>query len=101
VPKGIYYLLLLVVQLPIVRKVLPFASPAYTEVLTKGIGPLVRIAMVLDHPGFHKPAFLSEYLEINHIARYCVLYKYHNTIDPGYGFAFGADIFNAYFLKER
>jgi hypothetical protein len=100
-PESIHYLLLFIEQLTIVGEVLPFASPAYTKVLTKGIGTLVGIAMVLDHPGLHIPSLFPEYLEIHHITWNSILYKYHNTIDPCDGFAFGADVFNAHFLKER
>ena len=97
-PEGILYLLLLIKKLSIVGQVLPFASAANPKVLTKGLGTLVRITVVIYHPRFHVTPFLPEYLEVANISGDGFLHKDHHVIDPGKGFAFSPDIFNGNLL---
>ncbi len=99
-PERIHHLLLFIMKLPVVGEVLPFAASTDPEVVTKRCCSLVRIAMIIHHTGLHISSFLSEYLEINHIAGNGIFYKDYNTINSGNGFAFCTDVLNAYLFKE-
>ena len=100
VAEGIHHLLFLVEELPFVGQVLPFAPSTYPEVFTKGLGSLVGEPVVFHHPGFHVPAFFSEYLEIGYIARNGLLHKDYHIIDPCDGFSLCANVFNGHLFKE-
>ena len=63
----IYDLLLLKIQLPFVRQILPLATAAYSEMRTERLCPDIGIFLHIHHETFQKTFSFPGYLNIDNI----------------------------------
>jgi hypothetical protein len=88
--EVVNHLLLLVTELLLIRKILPFAASANTEMAAKRHGADIGQFMELYGNCLSITVFLLENLEIHYISGHYKRYKNHKVIDPDKGFALGS-----------
>ena len=94
----VFHLLLLVLDLLLVGKHLPFAAAANAIVLAERYGPNRRVLVELHRFCFGVFVFLTFDLEVNDVARHHVGDKDDQIVHFGDGFAFGSHIQDCYLL---
>ena len=99
--EVIHDLLLFVLELLVVRKDLPFASTAHTEMLASGFTTHRTRLYQSQHFCLHETMFLLGDLQVHDVARYAVGYKGYDVVDAHQCFPFGSDTGDLDILKNR
>jgi hypothetical protein len=87
-PEVIFYLLLLIFQLPGVGQHLPSATPADAEMRAKWLHAFRGVLSKSGDMSFGPVLLNPGKADIDHISRHCVLDEDHLPIHPGQGLAF-------------
>ena len=97
--EAIHNLLLLMTQLLLVGKNLPFASTALAIVLADGLAAGRGGGNDALYATLHEGVLLAGYLYIHNIARYAIWHKQHHIVHTGNGFALSSNACNLNVLQ--
>ena len=97
--KLVIYLLLLGLKLHLIRKRLPFASSAYSEMLAERLQTMFGRLYHTENESFHIVLLLFSDLYVDYISRHCKLYEQHSTVNPCKCLAFRCHRFDGDILQ--